>query len=163
MRRNLILLALSIFLSNTFAERAAAVPAFKKVFEKTYITDETDKDFAKIIKSSKTGCFVCHQGKKKKNLNRYGTPLGKLLDKKKDIKDKEKIAAALKKVDGMHSDSDDKQSPTFGELIKDNKLPGGPLEEVKKEPKEKEEGDDHHDDDDDDDEGDDEDDDDDDD
>lgn len=116
-------------------QEAQAIIGFKKEFEKLYINDETDKEFAKLIKSNKTGCYVCHQGKKRKNQNPYGKELEKLLDKKKDKKDKEKIIAALKKVEKIHTDPKDKKSPTYGDLIKANKLPGGPLEEVKKEPK----------------------------
>ena len=54
------------------------------------------------------------------------------MDKKEDAKDKEKILAALKKVEDLHSDPEDDKSPTYGELIRANKLPGGPLEEVQK-------------------------------
>ena len=117
-------------------QEAQAILGFKKQFEKLYINEKTNKDYAKTIKSNKTGCFVCHQGKKsKKNLNPYGVHLGKLLDKKKDAKEKEKIVAAIKKVEKYRSNPKDKKSPTYGELIKKNKLPGGPLKEVQKEPK----------------------------
>ena len=118
--------------------QAHAIPPFKKEFQKLYVTEETDKEFAKEVKSNKTGCFLCHQGKKKKNLNPYGVELGKLLDKKKDAKDKKKIAEALEKVAKIHTDPKDKKSPTYGDRIKKNQFPGGPLEEVKKEPKKKE-------------------------
>ena len=57
----------------------------------------------------------------------------------KDAKDEEKIAAALEKVGKMPSDPENKESPTYAELIADGKLPGGTLEEVKKEPKGEEE------------------------
>ena len=46
------------------------------------------------------------------------------------------IKKALAKVAEMHSDPKDDKSPTYGELIKASKLPGGDLEESKKEPKE---------------------------
>ena len=57
-----------------------------------------------------------------------------LLDRKKDAKNPEKIIEALEKVAAMHSVEGDDTSPTYGELIKAGKLPGGPLEECKKEP-----------------------------
>lgn len=134
-RRLLIVFLLCTWTMCGTAHQAQATPAFKKQFEKLYINEKTDKDFAKLIKSNKTGCFACHQGKKKKNQNPYGAELAKLLDKKKDAKDKEKIIASIKKVEKIHTDAKDKKSPTYGDLIKKNKLPGGPLEEVKKEPK----------------------------
>ena len=40
----------------------------------------------------------------------------------------------------MHTDPDDDKSPTYGKLIKANKLPGGSLESVQKEPEQEEPG-----------------------
>lgn len=139
MRRLVVVLLVSVVFIGTSSQQATAIVAFKKEWQKLYITPETDEDFAKLVKSNKTGCFVCHQGKKRKNHNPYGDHLVELLDKKKDAKDKEKIIAALRKVEKMHTDPDDDKSPTYGDLIKANKLPGGPLEEVEKEPEEGEE------------------------
>ncbi len=134
MHRLIVALITGVVFICSSAHQAEAVVAFKKEFQKLYINPDTNEEFAKLVKSNKTGCFVCHQGKKRKHHNTYGIHLTKLLDKKKDIKDKEKIIAALKKVEKMHIDPDDKKSPTYGELIKANKLPGGPLETVQKEP-----------------------------
>ena len=142
MRRLIISCFCGAWILGGSAYEAQAIVQFKKEFEKLYIDEDTDKEFAKLIKSNKTGCYACHQGKKRKNQNSYGKELEDLLDKKKDRKDKEKIIAALKKVEKIHTDPKDKESPTYGELIKANKLPGGPLEEVQKEPEEEGEGDD---------------------
>lgn len=120
------------------AQPVQAVAAFQKVFLKQYIEDHPDEEYAKFVKT-KAKCWVCHQGKKKKHHNPYGEHLEELLDKKKDAKDTEKIAAALEKVGKMPSDPDDKESPTYAELIAAGKLPGGTLEEVKKEPEGEEE------------------------
>ena len=139
MNRIVVMLLMGGLAACTFSQKAQAIVAFKKEFEKMYLTEKTSEEFKKTIKSNKTGCFVCHQGKKRKNNNSYGKELAKLLDKKEHARDKEAIVAALKKVDPMHSKKGDKKSPTYGELIKDEKLPGGPLEEVKKEPKEDDE------------------------
>ena len=135
MRKSIVvpIMALVIF-CYSITPILATVP-FMKEFQKLYITPDTDEDYAKLLKGGKTKCLVCHQGKKRKHQNPYGEHLEKLLDKKKDKKDKEKIIAALKKVEKMHSAPDDDQSPTYGDLIEANKLPGGPLEEVQKEPK----------------------------
>lgn len=77
-----------------------------------------DPDYDKVIMDTK--CFICHVGKTKKNRNDYGKALSKVIGKME--KDKEKIRAALGKVEDEKS-SDGK---TFGELIKEHKLPGGP-------------------------------------
>lgn len=140
MRRSVVVLVAGVVLVVSATQQAVATPPFHKEFKNLYIQPETDEDFAKVVKSNKTGCLACHQGKKRKHHNPYGEHLEKLLDKKKDRKDKEKIIAALKKVEKMHSDPKDDKSPTYGDLIKANKLPGGPLEEVQKEPEDGEEG-----------------------
>ena len=139
MHRLVVALITGVVFICSSAHQAAAVVAFKREFQKLYINPDTNEEFAKLVKSNKTGCLVCHQGKKRKHHNTYGIHLTKLLDKKKDVKDKEKIIAALKKVEKMHIDPDDKKSSTYGELIKANKLPGGPLETVQKEPEQGEE------------------------
>jgi len=145
MHRSVVLLVSFAAFVCTATPQVSAIVAFKKEFQKLYVTPESDEEFAKLVKSNKTGCLVCHQGKKRKHHNAYGEHLEDLLDKKEDKKDKEKIIAALKKVEKMHTDPKDDKSPTYGDLIKDNKLPGGPLEEVQKEPEssedEKEEAD----------------------
>ncbi len=112
---------------------AMAIKQFSDQFKELYIKNHSDKEFAEYV-TKKVKCFICHQGKKKKNHNPYGEHLADLLDKKKDKKDKEKIIAALKKVAEMHSDPNDEKSPTYAEIILAGKLPGGTLEEVKKEP-----------------------------
>ena len=140
MNRYLIVLLVGGLAWSTISQQAKAIVAFKKQFEKMYLTEQSSEEFRETVKSNKTGCYVCHQGKKRKNNNRYGQELAELLDKKEHAKDKEAIAAALKKVEPMHSKKGDESSPTYGELIEGNKLPGGPLEEVKKEPAEEGEG-----------------------
>ncbi len=139
MHRLVVALITGVVFICSSAHQASAIPAFKREFQKLYIYPETNEEFAKLVKSNKTGCLVCHQGKKRKHHNPYGIHLTKLLDKKKDAKDLEKIIAALKKVEKMHTDPDDDKSPTYGKLIKANKLPGGPLETVQKEPEQGEE------------------------
>jgi hypothetical protein len=61
-----------------------------------------------------------------------------MLDKKEDKDNEEKIVEALDKVAKMHVDPKDDKSPTYGDLIAKGTLPGGTLEEAKKEPKEEE-------------------------
>jgi len=113
-------------------DTAHAIPPFKKEFDAKYVkkdsTDPVEKQFAEAIETVK--CNACHKGKDKKMRNAYGEALDKLLDKKADAKDPEKIQKALAEVEEMHSDPDDDKSPTFGELIKKGELPGGKEEEA---------------------------------
>jgi hypothetical protein len=119
----------------TGVQHAFGIQQFQNAFMDKYIKDHKDKEFSKYV-SEKVKCFVCHQGKSRKNRNAYGAQLAELLDKKTDSKNVKKINEALDKVAKMHSDPKDKKSPTFGELIAKGELPGGKLDDLKKEPKE---------------------------
>ena len=111
---------------------AHAIAPFKKEFDEKYVkkdsSDAKDQEFASAVK--KANCLVCHgknaEGKEDKKVrNPYGQALDKLLDKKEDAKNKEKIQAALETVAKEKSNPDDPSSPTFGDLISSGKLPGG--------------------------------------
>jgi len=115
------------------ADSALAVMQFQNAFMEKYIKNHEDKKFSEFV-TTKVKCFVCHQGKKRTNHNAYGVHLVELLDKKKDVRDVAKINEALDKVAKLHSDPKDDKSPTYGELIAKGTLPGGELEDVKKEP-----------------------------
>ena len=133
MQKKVLILFVSILATSGLAQPAQAIKPFAKEFMKLYEVDkESEKktDFAKAVLEAK--CYVCHQGKKKKHRNRYGKELAKLLDKKKDKKDTKKIVEAIEKVAKLHIDAKDKKSPTFGDLIKAGKLPGGSLKDAKK-------------------------------
>ncbi len=121
------------------AQPADAVPQFYTVYKKDYLDNHPDKKYAETVNKGTARCFVCHQGKKsRKNHNAFGVHLVELLDRKKDLKDVEKISAALKKVVEMHVDPKDDKSETYLDRIKASKWPGGELEELMKEPKEEE-------------------------
>ena len=115
---------LSLFAS--FTERASARPAFNKEFQDMYFkkvpNDPKEKSLAEAIDKAK--CNVCHVGKQRKDRNSYGQELSKLLNKN-DLKDVPKIQDALKKVEAMPSDPANPQSPTFGDRMKEGKLPTG--------------------------------------
>jgi len=98
-----------VFVSNL--KSVEARPKYFTVFKKQY---------PKVTEAKKVKCNICHFGKKKKNRNDYGKALEKLVGKKnqKDIK---KIKAAFKKAEKLKSSTKDK---TFGDLLKDGKLPG---------------------------------------
>jgi len=93
---------------------------FKAAYVKPDSGDAAEKALAAEVETAK--CNVCHAGSSKKDRNSYGSALAELLDKKEDKKDTAKIRAALEKVAALPSGEG---KPTFGELIKQGKLPGG--------------------------------------
>jgi cytochrome c2 len=135
MRTCCLFLVVSALLSAT-ARPAAAVLQFYKVWETEYLTNHPDQDYAALAKKPANRCFVCHEGKNRKNRNEYGSQLAELLDAKKDKKDTDKILAAIKQVGEMHVDPNDDTSETFNQRIAASKFPGGELEELKKKPAE---------------------------
>ena len=138
MRRPLLIVLTGLFLSCGVTHSALAIKQFQTEFYRLYhIDSKTEKPagFAKTVLEAK--CYLCHQGKKKKNHNAFGEQLKKLLDRKKDKKNPAKIVGAIQKVAKLHTDPKDKKSPTYGLMIKTGKLPGGPLAEAKKEPQKK--------------------------
>lgn len=108
------------------ASPAFALKQFKERFENRYIKADSaePKDVALREAYEKAGCNVCHVGESKKNRNAYGTALHEFLHKK-DKDDNEKIDSALEKVESMRSVPGDEKSPTFGELLRQGKLPAG--------------------------------------
>lgn len=113
------------------ASRAMAFPQFMKEFVNLYASDP-DAEYTDLVKKE-AKCFVCHQGKKKKNRNAYGDALHEYIGKP-DRKDVEKIVAALQTVAEQSSDPETEGAPTFGELIAEGKLPAGELDDLKAEP-----------------------------
>jgi hypothetical protein len=114
---------------------ANAIKPFSDEFKAKYVKEkpENDKEKAFAEAVTKVKCLVCHEGKSKKNRNVYGKQLSELLDKKTDKENVEKIKKALDRVAKTKVDAKKKDSPTFGDLIAEGKLPGGePKEEKKK-------------------------------
>lgn len=128
--------AASLFVSCSFvlifASDAFAYVQFQKEFQKTYAGRE-NREFRDIVRKAK--CFVCHQGEDNdhKFNNAYGQALAALLGED-DKKDKKKINDALEKIAAMPSDANDPESKTFGDLILAGELPGGSVEDAKKDP-----------------------------
>lgn len=121
MRKGVFILVCGVLAFSVSVNRASAVKPFLDQFKAKYTkpdgTDE-EKEYAALVE--KAGCFVCHEGKNRKNRNAYGKALSKLL-KKTDQKDKEKIQQSLDKV----AEEKSADGPTYGELIEEHKLPGG--------------------------------------
>jgi hypothetical protein len=122
------LIALGMVWLGRDAPRAIADKAFRDQFVEVYVkpdsSDPKDKAFADAVEKAK--CNICHEGKLKKNRNDYGKALGELLSRKTDTENKEKIVAALKKVEAKPLNPKDEKSPTFGDRIRAGKLPVEP-------------------------------------
>ena len=103
------------------AREAFAIKQFFDEFKAMYVKDGTP--LATAVETAK--CNVCHMGKSKKDRNAYGNALADRLDKKEDAKNVEKIKKALEEVAGLPSDPAKADSPKFGKLIEEGKLPGG--------------------------------------
>ena len=136
MRQVSVALLLALFAFGS-AQPAFAVLQFYQQFDKVYLAEHANEEFAKGAHDPKMRCLICHQGKNRKNRNVYGEQLAELLDRKTDIKNVDKIKEALAKVGAMHSDPKDESSPTYDEMIKAGTFPGGTLEEASKEPEKK--------------------------
>lgn len=121
MRRAIFVILFGGLVCGLSAKRASAVKPFFIEFKEKYTNpsgNDEDKEFAAEVE--KAQCFVCHVGKSRKNRNSYGMAMSKYI-KKADQKDKEKITAALDKA----AEEKSPDGKTFGELIKEHKLPGG--------------------------------------
>ncbi len=132
----LILLVGTLVLGS--GESALAFKEFYLQWVEMYVdkddASEENVAYNKIVGGSKTRCFVCHQGKKKKNRNAYGLHLSELLSKE-DRKDTAKIIESLKQVGEIASDPNDEKAETYNQRISKHLLPGGELEKLKEDPK----------------------------
>jgi hypothetical protein len=113
--------AVVAFVAAGSSRDAFAIKQFADEFKAMYVKEGTP--LAAAVESAK--CNVCHVGKSKKDRNAYGNALAERLDKDADKKDVEKIRAALTEVAALPSDPAKADSPTFGKLIEEGKLPGG--------------------------------------
>jgi hypothetical protein len=112
------------FVLGSASREAFAIKQFADEFKAVYVKDGSP--LAAEVEAAK--CNVCHKGKSKKDRNVYGEALAKLLDKKEDKDNKDKIRQALETVSKESSNPADASAPTFGALIEQGKLPGGPVE-----------------------------------
>ena len=112
-------LALIVVLSAT---KAHSRPQYSKEFIAKFVnpatTDPSEKAFADAAVEAK--CSVCHAGESKKNRNVFGRELAKMLHNEKD---NTKIDEAFDAVLKMKAKPNDPDSPTFGDLMKQGKLP----------------------------------------
>ena len=94
MRYRYLLIVASLLIAITAARPASAILPFYNAFKKDYLEKLEDKKFAEEVNKASNRCFLCHQGKNRKNRNALGKELAKLLNNKKDAKDAEKISAS---------------------------------------------------------------------
>ena len=129
---SLILIGTAV-ICGLFAQSSLAIMGFQKQFLALYVDKNDSKEFVTLVKKQ-AKCFVCHDAVKlndkgklsKKFRNPYGQQLSKLLDKKTDKKNIEKIRKAMGQVAKMKADpkaTKDSKGPTFGDRIKQGKLP----------------------------------------
>ena len=108
---------------------ARAVKPFLEQFKTLYVnpktTDHAMRNFNSAV--AKKDCTICHLPKPRKGFNAYGTQLKKFLNAKRDGQNAQAIRAAMKKVALMKSKPDDPDSPTFGERLRQGKLPVGEI------------------------------------
>ena len=97
------------------SSEAFAIKQFADQFKEVYVKEGTT--LAAEVETAK--CNVCHKGKSKKDHNVYGEALAKLLDKKEDKDNVEKIREALEKVAAMEGPD----GKTFGDRLKAGMLP----------------------------------------
>ena len=112
------------FVAGASSRPAFAIKQFAEEFKAVYV--KPGSPLAAEVETAK--CNVCHAGKSKKDRNAYGNALADLLDKKEDAKNVAKIKESLEKVAAMPSVPGKADAPTFGDLIKQGKLPGGPAQ-----------------------------------
>jgi len=114
-------LALAVLSIATAPEQAQARPQYRKAFGLKY------PDLKEVENEKK--CGVCHpKADDKKKNNNYGVALKKQLDGKKNVKDEKVLDEALSKIEAEKSATPkaegSEEMKTFGELIKEGKLPG---------------------------------------
>lgn len=113
-------IAAVVFLAGPTARPTYAFLEYFKGFKAKYTKPSTP--YVELV--DKTKCNICHAGTSKKNRNDYGKALSKLLTPA-DKKNVEKINKSLDEVAKQHSDPAKADSPTYGELIDQGKLPYG--------------------------------------
>ena len=115
------------------ARPANAIVQFYKEYDKLYLENHPDKDYVALVRKGTNKCLVCHQGKNRKHHNPFGIHLVEPLDRKKDLRNTEKIIAEIKKVMEMPVDPKDKDGETYADRVEAGEWPGGEFEELKKE------------------------------
>ena len=123
--KSLIMIGIMIVSICITTQSTSAYVQFFGAFKKTYISAHSPPEFKLLVNRAK--CAICHDTTKKKPngtsdkkfRNPYGMELDELLSKD-DKKDKEKIYKALETISSKKAPD---ASKTYGERIKEYKLP----------------------------------------
>ena len=134
MPKQIWLVAVTIISMSFAASTTRAIPPLFEQFAAKYVgenpTTDEEKAFAESVKTTK--CNICHMGNSKKERNRFGAELAKLL-KKDELKPKlenapedakKEIHAAFDEVAELPYDAATENSPTFGQVLSLKRLPG---------------------------------------
>ena len=114
-----VVLGLGVALVAGLSRPALAIKQFQDEFKSLYVKEGSPL----AAEVERVKCNVCHVGKEKKERNAYGKALDERLDKKADKENKDKIRKMLEEVAALPSDPAKPDSPTFGALLKEGKLP----------------------------------------
>jgi hypothetical protein len=109
--KGLVLAVAALVIGSVATVPATARPNYFKEFSGHY---------TEVKAAAEAKCGVCHEGADKKNKNDYGKALGAVIGKSE--KDSAKIKEALVKIEKEKSSVEGK---TFGDLLKEGKLPSG--------------------------------------
>ena len=127
MKRVGLLAFVGLLLVISRPDTASALLPFSQAWKTKYVDGNADKEFVAAAGAAK--CNVCHKGVSKKEHNEYGLALKKHITKKEyeALKAANPAAAAKYIQDGLNAGEKEKNAAgkTFGELIKEGKLPGG--------------------------------------
>ncbi len=129
MKYGVAILVFCATVAGMFSPRpAGAVKPFLEQFKALYVKPKTTDHTMQIFNAAveKAGCNLCHLAKPKKGYNAYGTQFKNLLTKR-DGQDPKKVRAAMGKVARMKSNPAASDSSTFGERLKEGKLPVGEI------------------------------------
>jgi len=103
------------------AVAALVVASYRTAVARPQYNEEFKKKYAANTAAVGEKCAACHIGKpNEKKWNDYGNAVGKALGEK-NVKGAEAIEKAYEKVEKEKSGTEGK---TFGDLLKDGKLPG---------------------------------------
>lgn len=135
MCRRVMIAVVALYLVLGVARTSQALPEFKKAFDQRYCEEQ---DALKAL-AKKANCNICHVPKKPKTeRNAYGDALANLIegDANKRIKEARKtggdegkkketqlVLEELEKAFEKAEEEKSEEGPTFGELLKEGKLP----------------------------------------
>jgi hypothetical protein len=122
-----LMAAVGLLLVMSRPDSASALLPFSLEWKAKYVTGNANKEFVDAAAAAK--CNVCHKGVSKKEHNEYGLALKKHVTKKEyeTLKAANPAAAAKYIQDGLDAGEKEKNAAgkTFGDVIKEGKLPGG--------------------------------------